>query len=148
MAALRSAWGIKCFCFAHTAILEDPRSTMWVAGVLNGRESREVISSRRNLRFFLGPEGWSPMSASARLRFLFRPYEFGHLGKDRWGRGREPAVKVKIASRGEDDSCGAMRSMLALGNLRYDQYMAAAWNLYKIGRVHRPEDFVKAPTLV
>jgi hypothetical protein len=66
------------------------------------------------------------MSASARFRFLLRPHDLRFLGKDRWGQGRAPAVNLKIASIGDDENCGVMRSMLALGSLRYDQYMADA----------------------
>jgi hypothetical protein len=74
---------------------------MWVAGVLKGRERRDVMRSKRNLRFFFESESRLSRSESGRVRFRDR----GHFGlvdlvNERGRKGREPAVNVKTESRG------------------------------------------------
>jgi hypothetical protein len=76
---------------------------MCVAGVLKGRERRDVMSSKRNRRFFLEPEAWSSRSESGRVRFRDRHFVFEVFGKERGRNGRDtPAVKVKTERRGVD----------------------------------------------
>jgi len=83
MAALRSRFRPSAFCFAHTAILEFPLSTMLVAGWENWGESRDVIRKSRSRLFFLYVHECSPsMSATARHRF------FDRGGDGRWGNVR------------------------------------------------------------
>jgi hypothetical protein len=83
MAALRSRFRPIAFCFAQTAILELPLSTILVAGWENCGESRDVIKKSRSRLFFFHVHECSPsMSAAARHRFLDR-------GTDgRWGKVR------------------------------------------------------------
>jgi hypothetical protein len=83
MAALRSRFRPIAFCFAHTAILELPLSTILVAGWENWGESRDVIKKSLSRLFFFHVHECSPsMSAAARHRFLDR-------GTDgRWGKVR------------------------------------------------------------
>jgi len=65
---------------------------MCVAGVLKGRESRDVMSSSRSLRFFLEAEMRSSTSAVGRDRF-------GHRRCDcllKLSKGRETGVALKV----------------------------------------------------
>ena len=70
MAALRSILRPNGRCFAHTAILELPRSTMLEAGWENCGDSLDVIRKRRNLLFFLCRHECSPSTSETnRPRF-------------------------------------------------------------------------------
>jgi hypothetical protein len=96
IAALRSRFRPRDLCFAHTAILELPLSTMLVAGCENWGDSREVMRKSRSLRFFFCVQECSPsMSAVARLRF------FG-LGCGR-GRNVRPMAGKGDAPKGNSD---------------------------------------------
>lgn len=80
--------------FAHAAIFDIPRSTMFEAGAENGRLSLEVMRFNLNLRFFFPTD--VPPSTSASGRLLLN--DFGArlvqliLSKQNWRGGK--AVKV------------------------------------------------------
>jgi hypothetical protein len=80
MAAFRSRFRPRPFCFAHTAILELPRSTILVAGYENWGESRDVIRNSLSRRFFFCKHECSP-SISATARPLFFELSGGGWGK-------------------------------------------------------------------
>jgi hypothetical protein len=70
IAAFRNKLRPRDFCFAHTAILELPRSTILVAGCEYCGERREVMRNNLSRRFFFCMQECSPsMSPVARRRF-------------------------------------------------------------------------------
>lgn len=73
---------------------------MCVAGVLKGRERRDVMRSKRSRRFFFEPESLSSRSERGRVRFRDRHFGFVVFGKERGRNGREPAANVKTERRG------------------------------------------------
>jgi hypothetical protein len=76
---------------------------MWVAGVLKGRERRDVMRSKRNRRFFLESESRLSRSESGRVRFRDRGhFAFWDLVKERGRKGREPALNVKTERSGAE----------------------------------------------
>lgn len=97
IAAFRSRFRPSDFCFAHTAILELPLSTILVAGWENCGLSREVMRKSLKRRFFFCVQEFSPsMSATARLRFLGRG---SGRGKNvRRISGKDNFWKVKVDS--------------------------------------------------
>jgi len=95
IAAFRSKFRPSDFCFAHTAILELPRSTILVAGWENCGLSREVMRNSLKRRFFFWMQELSPsMSATARLRFLGRGN--GRGGNVRRISGNDNVPKVSV----------------------------------------------------
>src|SRR5579862_9069368 len=96
IAAFLSKFRPNAFCFAHTAIFDDPRSTICVGGAENGRLSLDVINTSRSLRFFfMNPPLVSP-SMSARGRCLLRLFCAGCWA----GRGEEGREKENRGERG------------------------------------------------
>jgi hypothetical protein len=119
IAAFRSRFLPVDFCFAHTAILELPLSTMLVAGCENCGDNREVMRKSLSRRFFFCVQECSPsISAAARLRFLgpgcgrgrkVRPMSGnGGISKVQVGCTVAGAVMVDSKCRGAvgpDDAC-------------------------------------------
>lgn len=99
IAAFRNKFRPRDLCFAHTAILLLPLSTMLVAGCENWGDSREVMRNNRSLRFFFCIQECSPsISAAARLRFLGRGCGRGRNVRPMSGRGSgENANVVGVA---------------------------------------------------
>lgn len=100
IAAFRSRFEPRCFDFAHTAILLLPLSTACEAGVLKGRERRDVMSMRRRRRFLREPLS----SASKTERWRLRREDGWSVGGGtggktrgvRRGTGREEKVKAVV----------------------------------------------------
>lgn len=129
MAAFRSRFLPRAFCFAHRAILEVPRVMMWVGGAENGRLSREVMRLSRSRRFFFRVFSDPSPSMSVTGRDLLTDREREELrtddggdggggsdlaGKDSRWTGCGPAVKVKTSGAGFDPTLGQANLILTV----------------------------------